>query len=162
VTQIRYRRNPTTRFRARRHRVSKNSSIDREFATALSPPREPADLRKESERITLPRPRPRPRGARLAAPILPFAGNNLDPRRSKPTYTRPANTSLIPVTVSPYQRQSRRHGSLSQQARDIGRRTNDRGLARPQGCRYLNTYPLRMARVYIGAVRLLVRSPGLS
>jgi len=47
--------------------------------------------------------------------------------------------------------------SSSSMPSDIGRRTNDGGLARPQGCRYLNIYPLRMALVYTG-VRLFGRS----
>ncbi|EZA58318.1 hypothetical protein X777_01275, partial [Ooceraea biroi] len=40
----------------------------------------------------------------------PFARNNLGPRDQsslRPTYTRRANSSLIPVTVSPNHRQSR-------------------------------------------------------
>jgi len=44
--------------------------------------------------------------------------------------------------------------------RSPNKRRRPRATARLQV--YLNTYPLRMARVYIGAVRLLARSPGLS
>ncbi|KYN45187.1 hypothetical protein ALC56_00437 [Trachymyrmex septentrionalis] len=45
-------------------------------------------------------------------------------------------------------------GSNSSVPSDIGRRTNDGGLARPQGCRYLNLYPYCVwTRVYTG-VRL--------